>query len=185
MPQSAAAQPDSLHRAAPSSPPKDLLQEGRKLQQLIQQVEQLRDPVARATVHECLQSLLAFYGDGLARLLRVVQASGTAGEHVYAQIVEDPTVRGLLLIHGLHPLDLRTRLNQAMEKVRPYMESHGGNVQLISLENDVARFRLQGACQTCPSSSITLELALRQAIEQACPDLMGFEVDNAPTHSVS
>jgi Fe-S cluster biogenesis protein NfuA len=157
---------------------KDLLQEGRKLQQLIQQAEQLRDPVARATVHECLHSLLEFYGSGLARLLHVVQASGTAGEHVYARLVEDPSVRGLLLIHGLHPLDLATRLRQAMEKVRPYMESHGGNVELVSLENEVARFRLQGACQTCPSSAITLELALRQAIEQACPDLVRFEVDN-------
>jgi Fe-S cluster biogenesis protein NfuA len=154
-----------------------VLEQGRRLQQLVQQAEQLHDPVARAIVHECLHSLLAFYGDGLARVLQVVQSSGTAGEHVYAELTEDPVVRGLLLIHGLHPLDLPTRLKQALDKVRPYMESHGGNVELLSLENDVARFRLQGACKTCPSSSVTMELALRRAIEEACPDLMGFEVE--------
>lgn len=167
--------------ASESGPPLrgDPLQEGRKLQQLVQQAEQLRDPVARALVHECLHSLLDFYGNGLERALHVVKGCGPAGEHVYAKLVDDPVVRGLLLIHGLHPVDLPNRLNQAIEKVRPYMESHGGNVQLLSLQNDRARFRLEGACKTCPSSSITLELALRRALEEMCPDLMGFEVENA------
>ena len=177
QPQTPTAQPASANTTSAPPPQKDLLQEGRKLQQLVQQAEELHDPVARAIVHECLRGLLAFYGDGLARILQVVQSSGTAGEHVYAQLVEDPVVRGLLLIHGLHPIDLPARLRQAMEKVRPYMESHGGNVELLSLENDVAKFRLQGACKTCPSSSVTMELALRRAIEEACPDLMGFEVE--------
>lgn len=162
---------------AEEPPQPQLLQQGRKLQQLVEQAGELRDPVARALMHECLQALLNYYGEGLARALEVVQSCGPAGEHVYAQLVEDPAVRGLLLIHGLHPLDLPTRLNQAIAKVRPYMESHGGNVQLLSLENDFARFSLQGACKTCPSSSITMELALRRAIEEACPDLMGFEVE--------
>ena len=57
------------------------------------------------------------------------------------------------------------------------MESHGGNVELISLENDYAKLRLQGHCKTCPSSTVTLELAVRAAIEEACPDLAGFEVE--------
>jgi Fe-S cluster biogenesis protein NfuA len=160
-------------------PQKDLLQEERKLQQLVQQAEQLRDPVARALTHECLHALLGFYGDGLARLLQVVRGCGPSGEYVLGQLVDDPVVRGLLLIHGHHPLDLPTRLNRAIEKIRPYMESHGGNVELLSLENDFAKFRLHGACKTCPSSSITMELALRRAIEEACPDLMGFAVENA------
>ena len=88
-------------------------------------------------------------------------------------------VSGLLLIHDLHPASLEARLHQALEKVRPYMESHGGNVELVSLENDFATLRLQGHCQTCASSAVTLELAVRNAIEEACPDLLGFEVEGA------
>jgi Fe-S cluster biogenesis protein NfuA/nitrite reductase/ring-hydroxylating ferredoxin subunit len=94
-------------------------------------------------------------------------------------LLHDNVVRGLLLIHGLFPDDLATRLREALAKVRPYMESHGGNVELLSLENDFARLRLQGSCKTCPSSAVTLELAVRQAIEEACPDLAGFEVEGA------
>jgi Fe-S cluster biogenesis protein NfuA len=56
------------------------------------------------------------------------------------------------------------------------MRSHGGNIELLSLENDVARLKLEGTCKTCPSSTVTLELAFRRAVEEACPDLFGFEV---------
>ena len=90
--------------------------------------------------------------------------------------MHDQAVSGLLLIHGLHPVPLDTRLRGALEKVRPYMRSHGGNIELLSLENEVARVKLQGTCKSCPSSAVTLELAVRRAVEEACPDLVGFEV---------
>jgi Fe-S cluster biogenesis protein NfuA len=174
--------PSSQPIAPPAqvTPQNERLRAGHELQQLIQQAEQLRDPVARALVPECLRNLVAFYGDGLGRILEVVKGCGPSGEYVHGQLVEDPVVRGLLLIHGLHPVDLSTRLNQAIEKVRPYMENHGGSVELLSLKSDFARFRLRGACRTCPSSSVTMELTLRQAIEEICPDLAGFEVENEP-----
>ena len=66
-----------------------------------------------------------------------------------------------------------------MEKVLPYMQRHGGNIELLSLENEVARIKLEGTCKTCPSSRVTLEFAVRRAVEEACPDLLGFEVVNA------
>jgi Fe-S cluster biogenesis protein NfuA/nitrite reductase/ring-hydroxylating ferredoxin subunit len=119
-------------------------------------------------------SVLEFYGQGLERIMEL--AEDWPGE-LHAQLVNDSVVRGLLLIHGLHPLGLETRLLQALDKVRPYMESHGGSVALLSLENDFARLRLEGACKTCASSASTMELAVRQAIEEACPDLAGFEVE--------
>jgi Fe-S cluster biogenesis protein NfuA len=109
-------------------------------------------------------------------MLQQVQVSGAEGEKIMDRLLKDPAVSGLLLIHGLHPIPLETRLRGALEKVRPYMQSHGGNIELLSLENEVAQIRLQGTCKTCPSSAITLELAVRRAVEEACPDLAGFEV---------
>ncbi len=163
--------------------PKDgggLNQQGKRIQELIEQIESLPDPKARALMQECVQSLVAFYGEGLARVLEVAREAGPAGEKVFQSLLDDTTVRGLLFIHGLHPVDLETRLRQALDKVRPYMESHGGNVELIRLENDYAQLRLEGHCKTCPSSAVTLELAVRQAIEEACPDLQGFDVEGMP-----
>ena len=57
------------------------------------------------------------------------------------------------------------------------MESHGGNVELLSLEDGVARIHLQGSCSDCSASSVTLELAIKQALEEAAPDLAGLEVE--------
>src|SRR5262249_42726769 len=150
---------------------------GERLQKLLAEVERLPYPGARELIKDCMEAVLGFYGAGLKRILQVVSEDGPEGRKVYRDLIRDDVVKGLLLIHDLHPLNLEARLLEALDKVRPYLKSHGGNVELISLENDVARLRLQGTCQSCASSSVTLELAIRHAIEQACPDLAHFEVE--------
>lgn len=158
-------------------PKEGLRAQAERLQGLMDQAEQLPDPAARTIARECLESLLKLYGEGLERILAIVQEDQIHGAAVLEKLLPDPTVSGLLLIHGLHPLDLPTRLQQALEKVRPFMESHGGNVELLGLQDGFARLRLKGTCQSCPSSTVTLELAVRSALEAACPDLAGFTVE--------
>jgi Fe-S cluster biogenesis protein NfuA/nitrite reductase/ring-hydroxylating ferredoxin subunit len=165
----------SINNASPFAAD-DFAREGQKIQEFVEKIGELQDPVARRMLQECLESVLGFYGHGLARIMELLEKSDEKARDV---LLSDPGVRGLLLIHGLHPVPLETRLHEALAKVRPYMESHGGNVELLSLENDFAQLRLVGHCQTCPSSTVTLELAVRSAIEEACPDLQGFEVEGA------
>jgi Fe-S cluster biogenesis protein NfuA/nitrite reductase/ring-hydroxylating ferredoxin subunit len=161
-----------------------LNREGRRIQELIEEIETMPDPATRATMLECIESLVHFYGEGLARILQLVEERGAEGRATYESLINDPVVKGLLLIHDLHPVPLETRLHEALDKIRPYMESHGGNVELISLQDNVAFLRLQGHCKTCPSSTVTMELALRGAIEEACPDLVRFEVEGIPATSL-
>ena len=149
----------------------------RRIQKLVEQIETVADENTRALFSECLQSVLAFYGDGLARILQLANNAGPDGKKVLDALIQDKRVSSLLLIHGLHPQTLETRLREALGKIRPYLQSHGGNVELLRIENEVATLRLQGTCKTCPASTVTLELAVRHAIEQACPDLLGFEVE--------
>lgn len=156
----------------------------KRLQDLIEQIQAQPNPAARALLQECLQSLLAFYGDGLSRMLAHIQDAGAGGEEILDRLVQDRTVTGLLVIHGLHPVALETRLRGALEKVRPYMQSHGGNIELLSLEEEVARVKLEGTCKSCPSSAITLEFAVRRAVEEACPDLLGLEVVGTAAENV-
>lgn len=170
--------PDSIN-GAHGGPVDGMNRNGRRIQEIVEQIESMPNPVARELMQECIESVLNFYGEGIARMMELVKRSGIGGQKVYDDLIHDNIVRGLLLIHGLHPHELATRLREALDKVRPYMESHGGNVELLSLENDFARLRLQGSCKTCPSSAVTLELAVRHAIEEACPDLAGFEVEGA------
>src|ERR1700756_66998 len=160
-----------------ANPDGDINAYGERLQKLLAQVEALPYPGAKELIQDCMESVLGFYGAGLTRILQVVGEDGSEGRKVFRYLFRDDVVKELLLIHDLHPLNLEARLLEALDKVRPYLKSHGGDVELISLENNVARLRLQGTCQSCASSSVTLELAIRHAIEQACPDLAHFEVE--------
>jgi len=155
---------------------KELHERTKRIQELIERIERLPNAAGRALLQDCLQSLLALYGDGLARIMAILHEQNATPDHL-SRVLGDPIVRGLLLIHGLHPFSLEDRLRQALEQVRPYMHSHGGNVELIGLDGDFARLRLNGSCQSCPSSQVTLELAVRKALEENCPDLAGFEVE--------
>jgi Fe-S cluster biogenesis protein NfuA len=165
------------NRAAHS--PNNSRQLAQRLQELIDQIQQQPNPASRVLLQDCLESLLTFYGDGLARVVQHLRKTGPDGEKILVGLLKDASVSGLLLIHGLHPIPLETRLARALDSVRPYMQSHGGNIELLGLENEIARVRLQGTCKTCPSSAVTLELAVRRAVEEACPDLRGFEVVTA------
>src|ERR1700694_5401287 len=114
---------------------------GSRIQELVGQIDALPNSPARVLFQECLESVLAFYGHVLERILELIAKAGPDGQKIYDDLIHDNVVRGLLLIHDLHPIDIETRLGDALNKVRPYLESHGGNVELISLTNDVARLR--------------------------------------------
>ncbi len=148
------------------------------IQELIEKIEMLPDPKARKLMEECIQEILGFYGSGLEKILKIISSgNSSAAKDIYNELIEDSFINGLLLIHDLHPLDLKTRLYKALEKVKPYMGSHGGSVEIMSLENGIAKLKLAGNCKGCPSSASTLELGIRQSIEEYCPDLVGLEVE--------
>jgi Fe-S cluster biogenesis protein NfuA/nitrite reductase/ring-hydroxylating ferredoxin subunit len=65
----------------------------------------------------------------------------------------------------------------ALDEVRPYLESHGGNVQFLGIGEGVARVRLEGSCDGCPSSTMTLKLAIEEAVQKAAPELEGVEAE--------
>jgi Fe-S cluster biogenesis protein NfuA/nitrite reductase/ring-hydroxylating ferredoxin subunit len=105
-------------------------------------------------------------------MMDIIWESGSVGEKIIHQsLPDDNLVSSLLLLHGLHPLSLADRVQQALAKVRPYLQSHGGNVEVVSIVDGVVRLRLQGSCQSCPASSMTLKYAVEDAIYAVAPDV--------------
>src|SRR5215213_2614674 len=147
-----------------------------RMETLLGEIESLQDPNARTKAAELVQVLLELYGEGLARMMEVV-AEGEERERIFEALAGDELVSHLLLLHGLHPLDVETRVIRALEEVRPYLQSHGGNVELLGIEGGVARVRMQGSCSGCPSSTMTLKLAIEEAIQKTAPDLEGIEAE--------
>ena len=148
-----------------------------RIEKLIQEVTLFPDPRARATTEELIQILLDMYGEGLARILELISQNEASGQALIEMFAHDELIESLFLLHGLHPIDIETRVARALVEVRPYLKSHGGNVELVKVENGVAHLRLEGSCHGCHSSTITLQLAIEEAIYKAAPDLDGLQVE--------
>jgi Fe-S cluster biogenesis protein NfuA/nitrite reductase/ring-hydroxylating ferredoxin subunit len=144
-----------------------------RIVRLTAELERVPDPTARRLAEDLSAAVLELHADALERLLDMLDEDGRwkAGQ--------DPAIGSVLLIHDLHPEPLEERVLQALEQVRPYMASHGGDVLLLGIEDGVARLRLVGSCDGCGASASTLELAVEKALEETAPDLLGIEVEGA------
>ena|SRR5215471_6231594 len=152
-------------------------QRAQRIEELIEQIAAFTDSHMRDTTEELIQALLDMYGEGLARVLELTMQTERTGEGLIEAFARDDLLSSLFLLHGLHPIDIEARIAQALDAVRPYLKSHGGNVELIRVENAIAYLRLEGSCHGCPSSTATLKLAIEDAIYKAAPDLEGLEVE--------
>jgi len=135
-----------------------------------------------ADARECVEALVQLYGEALARVMARAASAG-----LDASLADDELVSHLLLVHGLHPETVETRVARALDEVRPYLVSHGGGVELLAVRDGVAHLRLQGSCHGCPSSSATMRAAIEEAVRRAAPDLDGVDaegVDAAPARDL-
>jgi Fe-S cluster biogenesis protein NfuA/nitrite reductase/ring-hydroxylating ferredoxin subunit len=142
-----------------------------RVQELTAQIEALPDPQARACAEELAASVVQLYGEGLERIFAALD------DATRTQLAQDGVVASLMLIHGLYPVSLETRVQAALDSVRPYMDSHGGNVELLGVQDGIARLRLEGSCSGCAASQSTMELAIERALEETAPDLLGIDVE--------
>jgi Fe-S cluster biogenesis protein NfuA len=148
-----------------------------RVEELLEQLDGLGDGPARDTAMQLVQALLDLYGEGLARIVAeiAVRDDGALADALGG----DELVAHLLLLHGLHPVPLEARVRGALDEVRPYLETHGGNVELLGIDEGVVRLQLQGSCSGCPSSAVTLKHAVEEAIHKAAPDVAEIIAEDA------
>jgi len=155
---------------------------GDRIEHLLDLLQATADPDSWARAQELLALVTDLYGAGLARIVDLATAEpGRPSSSLMAALVADDLVASLLVLHGLHPDDLAARVEQALEGVRPYLATHGGNVELLGVDDELGAvlIRLLGSCDGCPSSSITLKLAVEQAIAEAAPEVVRIVVEGA------
>jgi Fe-S cluster biogenesis protein NfuA/nitrite reductase/ring-hydroxylating ferredoxin subunit len=156
--------------------PDALWQAGERIETLLN-ASSVSGTAAHERAEELVRQVTSLYGEGLARVLRILDAARVLEQPVWDALIADDVVAGLLLIHGLHPQDVRTRVENALESVRPYLATHGGDVELLDVTGEgVVALRLLGSCDGCPSSSVTLALAVESAVEAAAPEVTSIQV---------
>jgi Fe-S cluster biogenesis protein NfuA len=156
---------------------------GDRIEQLLDDLHAGAGPGVYDKVEELLRLVTDLYGAGLARIMEL---AGADSPGLVDQLAADELVASLLLVHELHPTGLRARVEGALAKVRPLLESHGGDVELIDIDPSVGavRLRLLGSCGGCPSSSITLQQAVEVAVVAAAPEIRIIDVDTPPPEGV-
>ena len=129
--------------------------------------------VARERAEQLVREVTDLYGAVLERMMNVALA---ADPDLADRFAADDLVASLLLVHGLHPSGVERRVSDALDSVRPYLGSHGGDVSLLGVDDGVVRLQFQGSCKSCPSSAVTLELAVEDAVRAAAPEISSIEV---------
>jgi len=149
---------------------------GERIEELLASLRSHGGAAADAA-EELVRLLIGLYGDGLSHIVAALRAEGEAGRAALDALAADPVVEGLLLLHGLHPLDVDARIQRALDRVRPYLGSHAGGVQYLGVSDGVARLRLEGSCHGCPSSTVTVRLAIEGAVQDAAPEVTEVVVE--------
>ncbi|WP_051232899.1 hypothetical protein [Pseudonocardia asaccharolytica] len=130
------------------------------------------------TGEELVRLLMRFYGAGLEQIVAIARAAG--GEPMVHRLAADPLVGGLLALHDLHPVEVRTRVEHAMTVAKRKLGSHASDADLLGIDPDgTVRVALSaGGC-----GAETVRQIVEEEIVAAAPDTVGVafvEADRGP-----
>ncbi len=148
---------------------------GEAIEQRLEALQARADPRVFDQAVELLQLVTELYGAGLERVMDLASAHAP---DLVARITADDLLASLLVANGLHPDDVHVRIAKALDGVRPFLAGHGGDVELLDVDERVGAvyLRLLGSCDGCPSSAITLRATVERAIIDAAPEITIIDV---------
>lgn len=155
-----------------------------RVEKLAARLESAGDPEIRATALDLVQSVVELHAAALQRLVDSLMRT-REGEQALSEALQNDLISSMLLLHNLHPDDIETRVLRGIQKVRPYLKSHGGDVEFAGVRDGIVHLRLHGTCGSCPSSAITLKNAVEDALFEVAPDIVGIVSDNSATTTQS
>jgi len=154
----------------------DLQATGEKIERLLDELAAEADPRVYDKAVEVIRLTTELYGAGLARVMELAKDESPV---LVDLLAGDALIASLLAVHDLHPEDLTSRVEEALDRVRPFLGQHAGDVEFVAVDGDAGAvlLRLRGSCDGCPSSAVTLKLAIERAILDAAPEITRIDVD--------
>jgi len=144
---------------------------------LVQEIETIADPAVRAGTRQLVQSLMELHGAALERAMDLVAEAGEPGMKLIERLGRDPLVSSILVLYGLHPEDLDSRVLKAIEKIKPQLRKQGCEVEVLELSGGAVRLRVQTGEHTCGSTVKTVNASLEEAVYDAAPDLVSLTIE--------
>lgn len=158
----------------PSTSPEELTHLAEAVDRAVAEIDALDLPL-RAKALALKAAIEAFHKGGLTTIVKTLQAD-PRGKELLFTLVDEPHVHALFAMHGLVRADLATRVARVIEMVRPFLQSHGGDVTLVAVRDSRAVVRLAGNCQGCSMSSVTLRNTVEESLKEHVPEIEGVEV---------
>jgi Fe-S cluster biogenesis protein NfuA len=156
---------------------KDFRERVQRIDGLVQEIEAIADPALRAATKALVQSLMDLHGAALERALEIVAAGGEPGMELIDKLGRDTMVSSVLVLYGLHPEDMDTRVLKAIDRVKPQLRKQGCEVEILSLNEGDLRLRAQVGEHTCGSTAKTVQATLEGAIYDAAPDIVSLTIE--------
>ena len=145
-----------------------------RVDQAFNEVQKLDAP-GRAKALALKQAIEDFHKLGITKIVKRLKADAR-GKELLFELVDDPAVYALFAMHGIVRADLTTRALRVLDMVRPYMQSHGGDVELVEVRGDTAYVKLHGACNGCSMAAVTLREGVEEALTTHIPEIQQVEV---------
>lgn len=156
---------------------KDFQQRVQKIGGLVHDLETIADPASRSAAKELVQLLMELHGTGLERILEIVFQSGDTGPRIIDELGQDRLVSSLLILYGLHPEELQTRVERKLEQIGSKLHKMGAEAKLVSASGGDVRVRIKVEGHGCGSTGGTAQAAVEEAIYEAAPDLISLTVE--------
>jgi len=155
----------------------DFREEVQRIGALVQEIESIADPAVRAATKNLVQSLMDLHGAALEKALEIVAEAGESGMHIIDRMGRDSLVSSVLILYGLHPEDLETRVAKAVDRLRPQLRKQGCEVELLGVNQGAIRVRVETGSHTCGSTAKTVQATLESAMYDAAPDLTSLVIE--------
>ena len=158
----------------------DAREVGERIARLLDELRAQANPYAWQQVDELLRTVLDLYGRGLARVVEIASGAASA-EELRAKLAADPLLTGLLVLHGIHPLDTRTRIERVLDHVRESLGPDALAPAFVSLDGDsVLRLRLEGKGPRHASTVAAVQGAIERAIAETAPEVASIVFEGPP-----
>jgi Fe-S cluster biogenesis protein NfuA len=169
----------------PLAEDKDFRQRMQRIGDLVQKIEDIADPAVRATAKELVQLLMEMHGTGLEKILEITFHAGNAGVGIIDELACDPLVSSLLILYGLHPEALGSRVAKALDRIRPGLRKHGSEIELLAVDEGVVRVRIETGGHACGSTLKGIRSTVEEAIYESAPDITSLFIEGPEAQASS
>ena len=148
-----------------------------RLAGLVHELEEAADPNVRAAAKDLVQLLMDLNATAIERMLETVYQSSENGQRIIDQLGADPLISGLLVLYGLHPDDLQTRVERALRQTAASLQSHSAAAELINIHGSDVRILASTGAHTCGSTVKTVHSLIEDAVYEAAPDITSLSIE--------